>query len=69
MNVKWSMIDRWGTHEFLVKTFAEKIVAELKEFPESIRSTVVIIFSAHSLPIKVIVVSGHSVLGLIHCSS
>ncbi|XKL59499.1 hypothetical protein PGB90_000515 [Kerria lacca] len=53
-SIKWSIIDRWGTHPLLVKTFAEKIVDELNQFPETIRSKVVIIFSAHSLPIEAV---------------
>lgn len=52
--VKWSMIDRWGNHQFLIKTFSEKIITELNDFPESIRSKVVIVFSAHSLPLKAV---------------
>ncbi|KAL6952003.1 lyase [Sarracenia purpurea var. burkii] len=53
-SVKWSLIDRWPTHPFLVKTVSERIVEELNQFPESIRSKVVIVFSAHSLPIKAV---------------
>lgn len=53
-SVKWSLIDRWPTHPFFIKTVSERIVEELKEFPESIRSKVVIVFSAHSLPIKAV---------------
>ncbi|XP_065218792.1 ferrochelatase, mitochondrial [Planococcus citri] len=53
-SVKWSLIDRWPTHPFLIKTISERIVEKLNEFPESIRSKVVIVFSAHSLPIKAV---------------
>ncbi|OXU20568.1 hypothetical protein TSAR_003889 [Trichomalopsis sarcophagae] len=53
-NQKWSIIDRWSTHPLLIKTFAERIKAELKEFPESIRKDVIILFSAHSLPLKAV---------------
>lgn len=52
-NQKWSIIDRWSTHPLLIKTFAERIKAELNEFPESTRKDVIILFSAHSLPLKV----------------
>lgn len=52
-NIKWSIIDRWATHPLLVKTFAERIKDELKTFPEDVRNDVIILFSAHSLPLKV----------------
>lgn len=52
-NIKWSIIDRWATHPLLVKTFAERIKDELKQFPEDVRKNVIILFSAHSLPLKV----------------
>lgn len=46
----WSVIDRWPTHPLLVKTFAENIRRELATFPPEIRSEVVLLFSAHSVP-------------------
>lgn len=52
-NNKWSIIDRWSTHPLLVKTFAERIKEELSHFPENVRKDVIILFSAHSLPLKV----------------
>lgn len=56
-NIKWSVIDRWATHPLLVKTFAERIKDQLKKFPEDVRNDVIILFSAHSLPLKVSIVS------------
>ncbi|XP_015585318.1 ferrochelatase, mitochondrial [Cephus cinctus] len=53
-NMKWSIIDRWATHPLLVKTFAERIRAELVQFPSDIRNDVLILFSAHSLPLKAV---------------
>ncbi|XP_015117159.1 ferrochelatase, mitochondrial [Diachasma alloeum] len=53
-NMKLSVIDRWPTHPLLAKTFAEKIKAELKEFPADVRDNVHILFSAHSLPLKAV---------------
>nr|XP_022919158.1 ferrochelatase, mitochondrial [Onthophagus taurus] len=53
-NLKLSLIDRWPTNQFLVKTFADLIQKELKHFPENIRNDVVILFSAHSLPLKAV---------------
>ena len=48
--VTWSVIDRWPTHPLLVKTFAQNIRRELDTFPENVRSKVVLLFSAHSVP-------------------
>ena len=44
------MINRWPTHPLLVKTFAQNIRKELDTFPEAVRSKVVLLFSAHSVP-------------------
>ncbi|KAG8318551.1 hypothetical protein J6590_001666 [Homalodisca vitripennis] len=52
-NVKWSVIDRWPVHPLLAKTFADRILTELKQFPAEKQKDVVILFSAHSLPLKV----------------
>lgn len=51
--LKWSVIDRWGTNSFLVKCFAENIKKELEKFPIEKRKDVFILFSAHSLPLRV----------------
>ncbi|EEB18500.1 gerrochelatase, putative [Pediculus humanus corporis] len=53
-DVEWSVIDRWSTNSLLIKTFASNIKEELKHFPENIRNDVLILFSAHSLPLKVV---------------
>ncbi|KAF7641887.1 hypothetical protein LDENG_00269270 [Lucifuga dentata] len=50
----WSVIDRWPTHPLLVECFAEHISNELLKFPEDKRDDVVILFSAHSLPMAVV---------------
>ena len=52
--ISWSVIDRWPTNKGLVKAFAENITAKLQEFPEEVRKDVVLLFSAHSLPMDVI---------------
>ncbi|XP_035523539.1 ferrochelatase, mitochondrial [Morone saxatilis] len=52
--MKWSVIDRWPTHPLLVECFAEHISNELLKFPEEKRDDVVILFSAHSLPMAVV---------------
>lgn len=51
--LKWSVIDRWGTNPFLVKCFADNIKKELDKFPVEKQKDVFILFSAHSLPLKV----------------
>lgn len=48
-----SVIDRWATHPFLIKAIGSRISDEIKKFPESDRDDVIILFSAHSLPLKV----------------
>lgn len=53
-NIKWSIIDRWGTHPLLVKTFAQRIREELAKFVPTKRNDVVILFTAHSLPLKAV---------------
>ncbi|XP_053947366.1 ferrochelatase, mitochondrial [Anastrepha ludens] len=53
-NIKFSVIDRWSTHPLLIKTFAERIREELNKFCETKRKDVVILFTAHSLPLKAV---------------
>lgn len=48
-----SVIDRWATHPLLIKAIGSRISDELKKFTEIDRNDVVILFSAHSLPLKV----------------
>jgi len=53
-NIDWSVIDRWPTHPGLVKAFAQTIIDEVEKFPEEVKDDVVILFSAHSLPMSVV---------------
>lgn len=53
-SVTWSVIDRWPTHPGLVEAFAQNIEAQLKTYPEERRKDVVLLFSAHSLPMSVV---------------
>ncbi|KAM3955148.1 ferrochelatase, mitochondrial [Aphomia sociella] len=53
-NIKFSMIERWPTHPLLAKVFAERISDKLKEFDTKVRNDVVILFTAHSLPLKAV---------------
>ncbi|KAF3702335.1 Ferrochelatase, mitochondrial [Channa argus] len=52
--MRWSVIDRWPTHPLLVECFAEHVTNELMKFPKEKRDDVVILFSAHSLPLAVV---------------
>ena len=52
--IQWSVIDRWATHPGLVDAFAENTIAALEKYPESSRGDVVLLFSAHSLPMEIV---------------
>ncbi|SPN99684.1 probable mitochondrial ferrochelatase [Cephalotrichum gorgonifer] len=52
--IQWSTIDRWPTHPGLIEAFAQNIEAKLAEYPEDRRKNVVLLFSAHSLPMTVV---------------
>ncbi|OJD18773.1 ferrochelatase [Emergomyces pasteurianus Ep9510] len=52
--IQWSVIDRWPTHFGLVEAFAQNIEKELATYPEERRNDVVLLFSAHSLPMSVV---------------
>jgi protoporphyrin/coproporphyrin ferrochelatase len=52
--VKWSVIDRWPTHPGLVKAIAGNIRDCLATYPAEERDGVVLLFSAHSLPMSVV---------------
>ena len=50
----WSIIDRWPTHPGFIEAMAETVEEGLDRFDEGERDEVVVVFSAHSLPISVI---------------
>ncbi|XP_056646807.1 ferrochelatase, mitochondrial [Diorhabda sublineata] len=52
--MKLSIIDRWPINSLLAKCFAENIKKELNKIPESKRKQAIILFSAHSLPLKAV---------------
>ncbi|XP_043831238.1 ferrochelatase, mitochondrial isoform X2 [Dromiciops gliroides] len=52
--MKWSTIDRWPTHPLFIECFVDHIQKELDLFPPEKRGEVVILFSAHSLPMSVV---------------
>eukprot|EP01116_Phalansterium_solitarium_P013218 TRINITY_DN3040_c0_g1_i3.p1 TRINITY_DN3040_c0_g1~~TRINITY_DN3040_c0_g1_i3.p1 ORF type:complete len:393 (-),score=98.37 TRINITY_DN3040_c0_g1_i3:1340-2518(-) len=51
---EWSLVDRWPTSPALVKVFAKHIREALDTYPAAERHDVVLLFSAHSLPMKVV---------------
>nr|OQO20148.1 hypothetical protein B0A51_10959 [Rachicladosporium sp. CCFEE 5018] len=53
-SISWSVIDRWPTHPGLVEAFAKNIKTALETYPEEEREKVVLLFSAHSLPMSVV---------------
>lgn len=67
--IQWSVIDRWPVHPGLVEAFAQNIEAQLASYPKEKREQVVLLFSAHSLPMSV-VNRGRSLspkVHLLHC--
>jgi protoporphyrin/coproporphyrin ferrochelatase len=52
--ITWSVIDRWPAHPGLVKAIVKNIEDQLVTYPPSRRKDVVLLFSAHSLPMSVV---------------
>ncbi|KAJ2893023.1 ferrochelatase hem15 [Coemansia aciculifera] len=52
--LRWSFIDRWGTHPKLISSFADRIEAQLARLTDDVRHITPILFSAHSLPLEVV---------------
>eukprot|EP01121_Diplochlamys_sp_Union-15-3_P015027 TRINITY_DN4893_c0_g1_i3.p1 TRINITY_DN4893_c0_g1~~TRINITY_DN4893_c0_g1_i3.p1 ORF type:complete len:350 (+),score=50.76 TRINITY_DN4893_c0_g1_i3:75-1124(+) len=50
----WSVIDRWPTHSGLIQSFVNLVKEGLEKFSPEARKDVVLLFSAHSLPLKVV---------------
>lgn len=53
-SIKWTFIDRWPKDKCLVNPFARLIQEKLEEYPVEDRDKVVILFSAHSLPMEIV---------------
>lgn len=51
--MKWSTIDRWPTHPGFIEAVTHNIKKEIEKFPQDVQRDVVILFSAHSLPMTV----------------
>ena len=51
---EWSVIDRWPTHPRFIEAMTETVKQGLRQFTEAEHDDVLILFSAHSLPLDVI---------------
>ena len=51
---EWSIIDRWPVHEGFIASMADTVREGLEQFEPAHRDQVLILFSAHSLPLDVI---------------
>lgn len=51
---KWSVIDRWPVQSTFIQAMANTVKAGLEKYPEDERDDVLLLFSAHSLPLSVI---------------
>jgi len=51
---KISRVDSWNDHPFLIQAIAEKVEQALSKFPETARKKVPILFTAHSLPARIV---------------
>ena len=51
---EWSLIDRWPVHQGFIEAMTETVRDGLGEFEPADRAKVLILFSAHSLPLDVI---------------
>lgn len=49
---RWSVIDRWSSNPGFIDSWVERIEEKMQEFDPSDRKKVVIVFSAHSIPMK-----------------
>jgi len=51
---RWSVIDRWPTHPAFVRAMVKSVREGLEQFPPEERDGVLLLFSAHSLPLAFI---------------
>jgi protoporphyrin/coproporphyrin ferrochelatase len=51
---RWSIVDRWPVHPGFIEAMTETVREGLQQFEPADRNRVVILFSAHSLPLDVI---------------
>ena len=48
-----SFIDRWPLNNGLINSFIELINNEIEQFPANLRDKILLLFTAHSLPLSV----------------
>ncbi|KAF1742522.1 hypothetical protein MXB_4231, partial [Myxobolus squamalis] len=58
--VNISVIDRWYRSDPYIEVFSEGLFKTLDKFPQEIRNSIPVIFTAHSIPISVVVNKGDS---------
>src|SRR5215216_5563315 len=51
---QWSLIDRWPVHPGFIEAMTETVREGLSRFAPAVRPKVLVLFSAHSLPLDVI---------------
>ncbi|MFA7460602.1 MAG: ferrochelatase [Trueperaceae bacterium] len=51
---EWSVIDRWPTHELFIEAMTTTVRQGLEQFAPEDRDDVLIVFSAHSLPMSIV---------------
>jgi ferrochelatase len=51
---QWSVIDRWPTHPGFIRAMTRTVLDGLAQFPDDERDDVLLLFSAHSLPLNII---------------
>lgn len=51
---KWSVIDRWPTHPTFIASVADRVAAAVQRLPQDVRHRAVVVFTAHSLPMRVV---------------
>ncbi len=51
---EWSIIDRWHVHPDFIQAMAQSVRTGLQKFPPEARDEVLLMFSAHSLPVRVV---------------
>ena len=49
---KWSIIDRWPLHSGFIEAVTERVLERFGDFAPADQHKVVIVFSAHSVPIR-----------------
>lgn len=50
----WSVLDRWPTHPGFIAALADSVHKGLQKFSEDERQDVLLLFSGHSLPLRVV---------------